>query len=124
MNKKLVQELKQKLEQEKKILKEELQKFAKEDKELEHDWDTLFPKFNSSNLEEAADEVEEYVTLLPIEHSLEIRLKNINLALDKIKNKKYGKCEKCEEDISEQRLKICPEAKICVRCLKRIKRKK
>ena len=123
MDKKLLQELKQKLEKEKENLEETLKSFAKKDKKLKGDWDTPFPKFNGSEvgsalLEKAADEVEEYNTLLPIEYSLEIKLKNVNLALEKIEQGKYGICEKCQKPISIERLKISPEARLCLRCQK------
>ncbi len=120
--KKLFQELKQKLEQEKKSLEKELESFAKKDPSLKGDWDTIFPKYNnreggSQAIEDSADEVEEYITMLPIEFSLETKLKDINLALEKIKAKKeYGKCEQCKKEIPEERLRIVPEAKTCLNC--------
>lgn len=121
-SKKLLKELKEKLEKEKSSIETELKRFAKKDKKLKGDWDTEYPKFNggvgSQSLEDAADQVEEYVTLLPIEHNMELRLQNINLALEKIKKGKYGKCEKCGKKITEERLKIYPEAKTCSKCEK------
>lgn len=120
MNKKLLQKLRQKLEQEKEVLEKELQSFAKKDKKLPEDWDTRFPHFDGeaggSILEKAANEVEEYSTLLPIEYALETRLKNINLALEKIKKGKYGICERCQREIEKERLEIYPEAKYCLKC--------
>jgi DnaK suppressor protein len=121
MNKKLIEELKEKLEKEGKSIEKELDKFAKKDDKLKGDWDTVFPKFNggesgSGDMEKAADEVEEYSTLLPIEYSLESKLQNINLALEKIKKGTYGKCEKCKKEISEERLRAFPEAKTCNDC--------
>ncbi len=125
MNKKLLKELKEKLEKEKVEVEKELKKFATEDKKLPGDWDTRFPKWDggagSSALETAADEVEEYSTLLPLEHTLEIRLKNINSALEKIKKRKYGVCEKCGKSIAIRRLKIYPAARLCLKCPKRKK---
>jgi len=122
MKKKLLQELKEKLEKDKIMIEEELRRFAQQDKKIKGDWDTKYPKFNGGAggqlLEEAADEVEEYVNLLPVEHSLELRLRDINLALEKIKKGKYGKCEKCKKNIEEERLKICPEARLCSKCQK------
>ena len=67
-------------------------------------------------MEIAADEVEEYSRLLPLEHILEIRLKNINLALGKIKKGKYGVCEKCGKKIPADRLKVYLEARYCLKC--------
>ena len=92
MNKKLQQELKKKLEEQKASLEAELGKFAKKDKNLEGDWDTKFPKpggsSGSSALEDAADQVTEYSNLLPVEHNMELRLQDIDKALGKIKKRK------------------------------------
>lgn len=122
MNKKLLAELKEKLEKNKTSIEAELERFAEKDEKLEGDWDTRFPKTNGGAggqiLEDAADQVEEYATLLPIEHNLEIRLRDIGLALKKIKKGKYGKCEKCGKRIREERLKIWPEARMCSKCSK------
>jgi len=122
MQKETRQSLKQKLEKEKEVLEEALKSFAEEDKKISGDWDTRFPSWNGETggaaLERAADEVEEYSTLLPIEHNLELRLKDINSALDKIKKNTYGVCEKCKRPISVKRLKVVPEAKLCKKCLK------
>jgi len=108
------------LEKDKSSLEKELQKFAKKDEKLKGDWDTRFPHWNgdsgSSALERAADEVEEYSTLLPIEHNLELRLKDVDLALEKIKMGKYGACENCGKAIDEERLKVHPEARFCLKC--------
>jgi len=123
MNKKLLLELKEKLEKEKVTIEEQLKRFAKKDEKLKGDWDTIFPRFDggeagSAALEKAADEVEEYSTLLPIEYSLELKLKNIDLALEKIKKGKYGICEECGKEIPEERLKVSPEFRFCLRCKK------
>ena len=122
MTKKTLQELKEKLEKQKTSIETELTKFAKEDKKLKGDWDTKFPKSNggsgSQMLEDAADQVEQYVNLLSLEHNLELRLQNTNLALEKIKKGKYGKCEKCKKNIEEERLKVFPEARFCQKCKK------
>ena len=114
-------EIKQKLEKEKEKIEKQLEKFATKDEKLKGDWDTRFPRFNNgetghSDLEQSADEVEEYTTLLPIEHSLEARLRNINSALEKIKKGEYGICEKCGGKIEAERLKAYPEVKNCSKC--------
>ena len=119
-DKKTVEELRQKLEKEKIILEEELKKFAEKDEKLSGDWDTKYPRLNGIGLEDAASEVEVYSNLLPIEHSLELRLKSIGEAIKKIALGlgKYGKCENCGQEINEERLKISPEAKTCSKCKK------
>jgi len=116
MNKKLQKELKEKLEQQKESLEKELSGFAKEDVKPRGDWDTRYPSFNGSGLEEEADEVQEYEKLLSVEYNLELKLRDINSALEKIKKNKYGKCEKCGKSISPERLEACPEAKLCAKC--------
>ncbi|MBA7626864.1 RNA polymerase-binding transcription factor DksA [subsurface metagenome] len=117
MNKKLLQEFKEKLEKEKVAIIKQLETFATQDPKLKGDWDTRFPDFDGS-MEEAADEVEEYTSLLPVEFSLETRLRDINLALNKIKQGKYGKCEKCNKKIDKKRLKVYPAARTCMKCQK------
>ena len=120
MFKSSLKKIKEKLETERKTIEEELRRFAKEDKKLKGDWDTEFPKFDGGAggqmLEDEAGEVEEYVTKLPIEYSLETRLRDINLALEKIKTGGYGKCEKCGKSIPKERLEVCPEARTCTKC--------
>ena len=115
-----LKKIKEELETQKKVIEEELQKFAKKDEKLKGDWDTKFPHSDSGTgsqtLEDEAGEVEEYVTKLPIEYSLETRLRDINLALEKIKAGKYGKCEKCGRDIPKERLEVAPEARFCLKC--------
>lgn len=118
MDEKLLQELKEKLKKEREILEKELASFARKDEKLKGDWDTIFPEFNGGRLEEAADEVEEYESRLPIEHALELKLRDVNLALEKMEKRIYGKCEKCGKEISEERLKLLPEARFCLDCKK------
>lgn len=135
MDKNLIQKFKEKLEKEKIAVEEELKKFAKKDEKLPGDWDTVFPQHNNAEsgsgaLEKAADEVAEYSTLLPLEYNLEMRLKNIDLALEKIrtslsartlkaspiqKKGEYGICEKCGKEIPRERLEAIPEARFCLK---------
>ncbi len=118
MDKKIIEELKIKLEENKKSLEGELEKFAKKDDSPKGDWETKYPNRENGTMEEEADEVQEYGNLLPVEHSLETKLKDVNSALEKIKNGGYGICENCGKEIDEQRLMACPEAKTCLKCSK------
>ena len=43
-------------------------------------------------------------------------LQQVDAALDKIRRKSYGFCEKCGEPIGEKRLEALPFAKFCIRC--------
>lgn len=122
ISRRLTKKLKKKLEKEKKEVEKQLSSFAKKDKKLKGDWDSKYPKFNGGAggemLEDEAKEVEEYSTRLPLEHSLELRLRDINLALKKIEEGNYGICEKCDKKISKERLKAYPAARTCIKCKK------
>lgn len=130
MANKNLKEFEEKLKKQKDILEKELSRFAKKDKNLKGDWDTKYPKANGATggaaLEDAADQVEAYANLLPIEYNMELRLQDINLALTKInpsagrqEKGKYGECENCGKNIDVERLKILPEARFCVKCDKK-----
>ncbi len=115
MHKNLIKET---LEKEKTAIEKQLKSFAEKDPNLKGDWDTRFPKFDG-NMEEAADEVEEYTSKLPVEFSLEVRLRDVNLALDKLAGGKYGRCENCHKKIEKERLAVYPAARLCMKCQKK-----
>lgn len=120
MDKKTIEQFRKRLEKEKQQIEKQLKTFADKDKNVKGDWDTRFPKWEGgsggSALESAADAVEEYSTLLPIEHNLELRLQNINSALKKINENTYGVCEECKKEIPNKRLEVYPEAGVCIEC--------
>ena len=114
--KEFINQQKEKLEKEKSSIENSLKSFATKDKKLKGDWDVKFPQLNSENLDDSADEVEEYENLLPVEFSLENRLRDIDSAMANIKNGSYGKCEKCKQEIPKERLTIYPAARACNKC--------
>lgn len=116
MQNKKIEEFKAKLEKEKESLEKELKSFATEDKNLKHNWDAKYPNRENGNMEEEADEVQEYDNLVSLEHNLELKLKDVDSALEKMKNGNYGICEKCAKEIEEKRLEAVPEAKLCMKC--------
>ena len=116
VDKKLIDELKGKLEEQKNSIQKELESFASEDPNLKHNWDAKFPSREDGDKDEQADDAQEYDNALSLEHSLELKLKDVKLALEKIENGTYGICENCGKEISEDRLKACPEAKTCLKC--------
>ena len=116
MNKNTLAEFKEKLEQQKLSLEKELENFATEDKNIKGNWDTKRIAAADTDMEEKADEMEEYDNLLSLEHNLELRLKDINIALEKIDKNQYGICERCDREIEEKRLMACPEARLCIKC--------
>jgi len=120
MEEKLLHFLKNKLEEEKALLEKELSRFAQRDPKIKDNWKSKFPQFErrGERKEESADEVEEYATRLPIEYHLELKLRDVNLALEKIKKGNYGICEKCGKEIDKERLKAYPSARFCTQCQK------
>ena len=51
-----------------------------------------------------------------IEKELKAHLEEINLALERIKKRTYGKCLNCRKNISMDRLAIKPTALYCMEC--------
>lgn len=118
MKKATQQKFKKPLEELRVFLEAELKNIAKRDTENEDNWNSIFPRLDSGNfdVEDAAEEVEEYVNRMPVENALELRLKAVNEALERIKKGTYGKCKNCKGDIPIKRLKILPETEICLKC--------
>jgi len=44
------------------------------------------------------------------------RLKQVMLAIERIKQQNYGSCSNCDEPIAFNRLKAYPEANMCLNC--------
>ncbi len=97
-------------------LEKQLSSFASKDPMTKGDWDSLYPRTPEGNEEEAANEVEEYSTRLPLEQSLEQSLQDVNAALEKFEKGTYGTCEKCSQEIQKERLSALPEARTCMHC--------
>ncbi|MDD2274729.1 MAG: hypothetical protein PHI91_02575 [Candidatus Pacebacteria bacterium] len=112
MTPEFIKQRKEDLLNRKEELEKELNEFAV--RTSKDNWETKYPQMDGVE-EEKTDEVEEYENLLPIERSLEEKLKNINVALENIERGEYGKCS-CGELISEERLTVLPEARTCDVC--------
>lgn len=116
--KEFIDSQKEKLELEKQELENSLSSFAEKSKEGGDNWNTKFPKMDESE-DDDVDEVEEFTDLLPAEYALELKLKNVNEALEKIEGGNYGICEECKKYISKERLEANPSAKKCGECINR-----
>lgn len=112
-------------------LKEIERRLKKEEKKLETELKKMpeVPELGSDVegevFEEEADEAEEYSTNLGIKDAFKQRLADIRSALEKISAKAgsapggknvYGKCEKCQKQISEDVIKASPESRYCKTC--------
>lgn len=104
------------LEKEKERLEKELLSFATKDEKMSDNWKTGFPAREAlltsshSSQEEYADLREEFEAELAQEQALELRLKAVNGALDRMTKSAYGKCKTCGNFISEARLTANPAA--------------
>ena len=99
------------------LLLKEKAKLTKELEGLEQKIDTPFGTFSypwhMADLgSETADKEEESI----VATSIGERLLLIEEALEKIRNKTYGKCEKCGKKIEKERLEAKPFAKLCIKC--------
>lgn len=118
MTKKFLEKQKSRLEKNKNELEKELKSFAKQDSHIKENWETKFPDFGAKTADpsEEIDQIEEYEANLPVEYTLETRLKKISGALNSIKKGTYGICQKCRKKIKINRLKAEPEANLCIKC--------
>ncbi|MBI2624244.1 TraR/DksA C4-type zinc finger protein [Candidatus Parcubacteria bacterium] len=109
--------LKQKLATEEQAVREELGAIATKNPRVKGDFTVTYPEFgNDVELDEDADEVEEFSNVLALEQRLENRLGLITRALAKIEGGQYGLCERCGKPIDPARLEAMPEAAACLKC--------
>ncbi len=92
-------------------------KFTKELNSLEQKIDTpsqsfAYPWHMADRGTDTAEKEEESIVATGIGN----RLLLIEEAFEKIRNKSYGKCEKCGKCIEKARLKVKPYAKFCIQC--------
>lgn len=69
-----------------------------------------------------ADQIEEIGNVLALKQVLENDLKNIDEALERIKNGVYGICRRCQKEIELKRLRVEPAATLCSKCVKKIEK--
>jgi len=53
---------------------------------------------------------------LELKRRNEARLGQVRRAVERIDDGEYGRCIRCDEDISEARLSVKPETPVCIRC--------
>jgi len=111
-----IQYFKQKLEGEKQLLERELSSLGHKNPDIAGDWEAT-PEKRSVDQEAdknvKADRYEEFEERSGIAAELENRLVNVNLALKKIEDGKYGTCGVDDKPIEEDRLKANPAARTC-----------
>lgn len=115
IDKKVLEEIKHKLEDTKKRLEAELGQFTQKNPNDPTDFNAKYPDIGSAE-DENALEVATYSDQLSLERALEENLKDINTALKRIGNASYGICRYCKKEIDVKRLQARPESSSCVDC--------
>ncbi|MDD5431003.1 MAG: TraR/DksA C4-type zinc finger protein [Candidatus Pacebacteria bacterium] len=84
------------------------------------------PEFGDDidSFEEEADETTEYSNRLGIQQTLKEEMGEVEHALNKIDEGKFGICEKCGKEIEPELLEIDPESRFCKACKKNQNKKK
>ena len=106
-----------KLEEEKTKLEASLGTIAHRNPDAPEDWVVTPPDLNVMRAakEEMADQEEELENAASLEYNLESRLRDINEALGKMRQGKYGVCAVGGEPIDEARLSANPAALTCIK---------
>lgn len=105
---------KEKLESEKERLTSELNAIGTTDQDQTGDWHAGVADLGESDFaDEIADRLEEFQEREATEVNLEKRLRDVNLALEKIEVGTYGICEVSGEPIEQDRLQANPAARTC-----------
>lgn len=106
---------KETLEKEAKVLESELATIGKRSPNNPENWEVKAVKSDRDRADETevADDLETLDSNNAVVNQLEIRLKEVNEALEKIENGKYGVCETGGEMIEEDRLEANPAARTC-----------
>lgn len=113
-----LQELKNALEKERDLLVKELKTIATPDPNLKDDWDIKHEEWSEDQItsrealegDESVNESDEDMKNKALSDRLELRLKEVNEALERIGNENYGICEVCKKEIDIERLKANPAA--------------
>lgn len=122
MDKEILQQLKNQLEERKKLIIEQLQSIGSRAEGAEINFDAKFPDYGDS-LEDSASEVADYTKNLSLERDLEKDLHDVEKAIKRMDEGKYGICNHCGKEIEIERLKIRPESSSCVACKNSLKNK-
>lgn len=71
-----------------------------------------------NHMADDASEVEAQAKVLALRRHLEGMIKEIDRAIIRAEKGMYGICERCQNSIPEERLKVMPSATLCIDCAK------
>jgi RNA polymerase-binding protein DksA len=117
LDEKTLNELKQKLLDEKKRIEDNLSKTEVGKKGIDREYETKFTEIERDE-EENADEMEMYESNLAVDESIKAELEKINAALSRMESGTYGICSNCQKEVPLERLKAYPQAERCLDCKK------
>ena len=109
MDKTFLENMKAKLLEQKKTLLDSLA-------DQSEDMKNLVKTVESGDEADVAADVIDRQLLTSIGKQDAIRLQQIENALDRINQDKYGRCIKCGKEIPEERLEVLPYALMCIQC--------
>lgn len=104
---------KDKLSAERNTLERDLSRIARKDP-VGHDYHARFEEVGRAQ-DENVHEEEQYEVARSAEQSLEVQLREVNAALQRITDGTYGLCTTCQSSIDRRRLEALPSATTCVR---------
>ncbi|MEX1028401.1 MAG: TraR/DksA C4-type zinc finger protein [Candidatus Paceibacterota bacterium] len=105
-----------KLEDEMEELVSELQRIGRINPDNPSDWEAVAANLgqpHSADLNEEADDIEEYGEHVAILEQLEIRFNEVKDALERVEEGTYSVCTVCGKQIEEERLEANPAARTC-----------
>ncbi len=120
MKKEFVKEMEKLLTEEKTRLESELAQISTKNPNAEGDYLAEFPDIGDKE-DENAEEVATYSTNLTLERTLESSLRDVESALKRVRDGKYGICKYCDKEIAEKRLRARPASSSCIECKKSFK---
>lgn len=119
MDKEELENFKKILLAEKIQLENDLGQFAQKNPHNAEDYNAKFPELGNKDDENAA-EIADYTVSLPLEHTLEKQLQDVNASLKRIEEGKYGICKYCGQPIEGKRLEARPTSSACIACKKQL----
>ena len=116
LDKKFTQKMQKQLLAEKKRIEDDLADYTVKQGKTSK---TIFPEYGDHNGENAS-EVMSYNNAVAIKNTLDKALRDVNAALQRIKNGSYGICKYCQQEISQARLEARPTSSACIKCKKKL----
>lgn len=106
-------ELRRRLEQDRETLRAEIDDIANNDVQAGAQYDPEQSGYGNHEAE-SGTEIYEQERNLALERNLEQQLADVEHALDKFAQGTYGICDVCGREIAPERLRVMPQAALCI----------